>query len=199
MNSKTIRYLIIAILYLAVLYPLWVRISGVSWALDSTLLSNLFPLFGIIAFVIMWLHVVGSAFDVLLKKYIDFKKFVENTTIIVLISIILHPLLLLILVGFNFSDIFYYGEAKYIWLAIVGWILLISYDIGRALKKFDFIFKNWKKIEFFSTIGFLLTFFHSIGLGSDLQSGPLRILWIFYGVTAIIATIYNYGVKRFLK
>jgi hypothetical protein len=199
MNKRITGYLIYIVFSLAVLYPLWVRISSLDWALDITLLSNLFPLFGIIAFVIMWLHVVPAVFEPWLNKYIDFRQFVKTTTTIVLVSIILHPLLLLILLGFNLSDLFFYGESRYIWLAIVGWLLLITYDIGKALKRFDFFVTHWNKIVFISTIGFLLTFFHSMGLGSDLQIGPLRSLWIFYGVTAIVATIYTYGIKPFLK
>jgi hypothetical protein len=49
-----------------------------------------------------------------------------------------------------------------------------------------------------STIGFILTFFHSLEVGHELQSGILRNIWIFYGTTGIMATFYTYGIKKYL-
>ena len=181
---------------LAVLYPLWVVGRNINWSLSTSFVFTLFPLFGILAFTLLWLHVVSGVFEPWLRQYIDFYRFVQNTSLLIFISIILHPLLLLIPAGFNFNQVFTYGRF-YIWLAIIGWLLLITYDIGKLLKKkYNFFTKNWRKILLISNIGFLLTFFHSLSIGDDLQSGPLRTVWIFYGATAILATIYTYGIKR---
>ena len=179
---------------IAVLYPLLMRLSSVTWTSD-TILLNLFPFFGLLAFSLLWLHAISGVFEPWLRKQIDFNKFVHATSIIILISIISHPLLLLIQMGREFTQIFSGGI--YIWLGMVGWLLLLTYDIGKLLNKHDFFVRNWNKILVISTIGFLLTFFHSLNLGSNLQSGPLRVVWIFYGVTAILATIYTYGTKKF--
>lgn len=199
MNNKVTKYLILAFGYLAVLYPLWVRIESLQWGFDSTLLPNLFPLFGLAAFSLLWLHSISGVFEPWLRKYINFDKYVHDTSILILICIIAHPLLLLISLGFNVSSVYAIYGVKYIWFAIIGWCLLITYDIGKALKRYDFFVKHWQTILLISTIGFLLTFFHSLNLGSNLQSGPLRIIWIFYGATAILSTIYTYGIKRVLK
>ena len=196
MNRVIIKCCIVIFAYLAVLYPLWVNIGNMAWSFDSSSVFNLFPMFGLAAFALLWLHAISGAFEPWLRKYIDFDRFVQVTSILIFISIIFHPLLLLTNVNFNFGPIFTYGKL-YIWLGIVGWLLLIIYDIGKVLKKYDFFTRNWNNILLISTIGFLLTFFHSLAIGSDLQSGPLRIIWIFYGVTAILATIYTYGIKRF--
>jgi len=199
MNKTITRYCIILFAYLAVLYPLWVRVKTLHWAFDGSLLQNLFPLFGLAAFSLLWLHSISGVFEEWLRKQFNFDQFVHVTSILILTSIILHPLLLLVILGFNLSNLFLYYGTGYILLAIVGWLLLITYDIGRALKKYDFFARNWNNILIISNIGFLLTFFHSLALGSDLQSGLIRIVWIFYGVTAILAVIYTYGVKRLLK
>ncbi len=199
MNKIIIRYCITIFACLAVLYPLSVNIGNMSWALDLSLIFNLFPLFGLLAFTLLWLHAVSGAFEPWLRKYINFDRFVQNTSILIFISIILHPLLLLIPVGFNFNQVFTYGE-KYIWLAIIGWLLLITYDIAKFLKsKYDFFVKNWTNILIISNIGFLMTFFHSLGVGDDLQSGLLRTVWIFYGLTAIVAIAYTYGIRKYRK
>ena len=181
---------------LAVLYPLWVVGNNTNWSLDSSFVLNLFPLFGILAFTLLWLHVISGVFEPWLRQYIDFDRFVQNTSLLIFVSIILHPLLLLIPVGFNFTLIFTYGKF-YIWLAIIGWLLLITYDIGKFLKKkYNFFVRNWTNILLISNVGFILTFFHSLSIGDNLQTGPLRIVWIFYGITAILGIIYTYGIKR---
>jgi|SRR3989344_433311 len=199
MSRAVIRSFLILFSLLAVCYPLWVRFSSINWALDSTLLPNLFPVFGLVTFTLLWLHAISGVFEPWLRRQIDFDRFVHITSIIILIGIILHPLLLLIQVGFNFGIIFLTYGAKYIWFAIVGWLLLITYDLGKYLNQYNFFVRHWNKILIISTLGFLLTFFHSLNLGSDLQSGPLRIVWIFYGVTAIMATIYTYGIRSWKK
>ncbi|MDP4001425.1 MAG: hypothetical protein Q8P69_00020 [bacterium] len=197
MNKTIIRYCITIFACLAVIYPISVNVGNMSWTLNSFLIFNLFPIFGLLAFTLLWLHAISGAFESWLRKYIDFDQFVQNTSILILVSIILHPLLLLIPVGFNFNQVFTYGE-KYIWLAIIGWFLLITYDIAKLLKgKYDFFVKNWTNILIISNIGFLITFFHSLGVGDDLQSGLLRTIWIFYGITAIVAIVYTYGIKKY--
>lgn len=196
MNKIIIKFFLISFSCLVVLYPLWVKLQSVTWALNSTLLPNLFPAFGLIAFTLLWLHAISGVFEPWLRKQINFDRFVHVTSLIILVSIILHPLLLIIQMGSGFAQLFYGG--KFIWLGIIGWLLLITYDIGKALNRYGFFVRHWNKILIVSTLGFLLIFFHSLNLGSDLQSGPLRIIWIFYGITAICATIYTYGIKRFL-
>lgn len=185
--------------YLAVLYPLWVWFSNSYRTLDpATITLTLFPAFGLIAFSLLWLHSISGVFEPWLRKNFNFDKFVHNTATLILICIILHPLLLLINVGFNFTRILGYG-AGYIRLGIIGWLLLIIYDITKPLKKYNFFARNWENILLISTIGFLLTFFHSLGVGGELAFGPLRNVWIFYGTTAVLATIYTYGIKRLAK
>ena len=197
LKKVAIKYFVAIFAYLAVLYPLWVTLKTIQWTPTASLMFSLFPAFGLLAFSLLWLHAISGVFEPWLRKNFDFDKFVNITATLILLCLILHPLLLLVSVGFNFASIFIYG-AGYIWLAIIGWLLLITYDIGKALKKkYAFFVKNWNKILLISTVGFLLTFFHSLALGHDLQSGSLRIVWIFYGTTGILATIYTYGIKRF--
>lgn len=201
MNSKKItHWAIISFGYLAVLYPLWVRAHTLQFAFDMTLLPNVFPLFGLAAFSMLWLHAISGVFEEWLRQHINFDRFVQITATLILWCIILHPLLLLFMLRFNTSDLFLAYGTTYITLGIIGWLLLITYDITKPLKKhYQFFAKNWTTVLIISNIGFLITFFHATALGSDLQSGPLRGLWYFYGITATLAILYTYGVKRFIK
>jgi uncharacterized membrane protein len=195
MNQKLIKYLVALFAYLAVLYPLWMAAKDLELAPGSSLLLSLFPLFGIAAFAMLWLHAISGVFEPWLRKHFDFDRFVNITSTLIFICIILHPLLLIISPMVTLSNLLLHG-GLYIWLGVIGWLLLLTYDAGKALKKYNFFARNWNKILLISTIGFLLIFFHSLQLGSDLQLNPMRSLWIFYGTTAILATIYTYGVKR---
>jgi hypothetical protein len=177
----------------AVVLPIGVHIRNVSE--NDSLLQILFPMFGLLAFTLLWLHAMSGVFEEWLREQFDFEAFVRWTSLVILISILLHPLLLLILVNFDLKTIF--GDGHWaVWLGLAGLILLLTYDVGKALKRYEFFTRNWNKILIVSNIGFILTFFHSFELGSDLQSGFMRGLWIFYGVTAIAAIIYTYGFKR---
>ncbi len=199
-NSRkniVIQYIITIFASLAVIYPLFVYLKTAEWALDSTFILTLFPIFGLIAFSILWLHSLSGVFETWLRKYINFDRYVHITASIVLICIISHPLLYIIAAKFSISTIFY-GQALYIWLGIIGWLLLITYDIGKSLKNRNFFARNWTNILFLSNIGFIIIFFHSIYIGDDLQVNPLRMIWIFYGITAIISIAYTYVIKRFL-
>ena len=177
---------------------MWIGVSGRYWTLGPELLSNIFPLLGILAFTLLWLHSISGVFESWLRKYFDFDQFIYTTSTLIFISFVLHPFLLLIYSDFSFTRVFSYADMRYLWLGVIGFLLLITYDIGKFLKNHNFFVRNWDKILVISTIGFLLTFFHSLVIGSDLQSGTLRIVWIFYGITAILSTIYTYGIKKFL-
>jgi hypothetical protein len=177
-----------------VAYPIWTSAGRLTWSREF-ILPNLFPIFGLLAFGLLWLHVVGAAFEPWLKKYINFNNFIESTSTLILINMILHPLLVLYLADWNIGLIL---SSWYVRLGLVGLGLLLTYDVGRWLNNHDFFIKHWNKILFISTLGFLLIFIHSIKVGSDLQSGTLRVVWIFYGVTAFLATIWNYGIKRYV-
>lgn len=195
-RHKLIKWGIIIFSTLVVVYPLWNITSQLSWSWSETIIANLFPLFGISAFTILWLHIVGPALRPWLDKYVDFQRFLDVTEPYVLVSMLMHPLLLLVIMNFDVKAILAGGP--YIFFGIIGLTLLLTFDIGKAFKKRNFVERHWNKILLLSTIGFLLIFFHSIMLGSHLQEGPLRILWLFFGTTAISAAIWNYMVKRFL-
>lgn len=197
MSKTVIRNLIILFASLAVLLPLWLRFHNLSWSAGS-LLANLFPFFGLAAFSILWLHIAGAGIESWLNRYIDFQNFVEKTSIYILIFIILHPLLLFVDFGFSLAKLSSSYDLLYIRLGVLGLLLLLVYDLGRIFRNKQVFIKHWNKVLLISSIGFWLIFFHSLNLGSDLQSGPLRAIWIFYGSTATLSTIYVCGIKRFL-
>ncbi len=200
-NNKVIKYGIIAFGWLVVLYPLWVRWQNVYWGGHDlvSLSSALFPFLGLAAAGMLWLHSVSGVFEPWLRQYINFDRFVGITARLIFICFALHPVLLWASVDFSISNIFLYYGLTYIWVGIVAWILLVTYDIIKPFKKHDVVAKHWTKVLVVSNIGFLLTFLHSLNLGSNLQTGPLRMVWMLYGITATLAIVYTYAVIPFLK
>ncbi len=196
--NKFPKYFIIAFGWLAVCYPLWVRAQHLQWQMEITNISlNIFPLLGLAAVSMLWLHSISGVFEPWLRQHINFDRFVNITAKLILLCFGLHPILLFAGVGYSVSNIFFYYGTLYIWLGIISWLLLIVYDITKPFKQQGFFAKHWQKVLITSNLGFLLSFFHSLNLGSDLQSPPLRIIWIFYGITGALAIIYTYGTKRF--
>ncbi len=200
-KQKSIPLLVILITFLAVGYPVWYVAMNTTWAFDHTLLDNLYPFFGLIAMSLLWVHSIIGSIEPWLRKYIDFDWFVNITATVILISIILHPLLLFIEFNFNLVQIFPLPELEYLLIGLIAWLLLIIYDVGKLLKKlhFSFFARHWNAILIISNIGFLLAFFHALALKDDLQSEPLRTLWIFFGVTAFLSITYTYVIRPFLK
>ena len=194
---KITKYIIWLVTAFAVVYPLWVRSQSVYWA-PSSFIATIFPFLGILAFTLLWTHSICGVFESWLQKYINMDLYVAITAKIILLCIILHPLLALVTVNFNLSNLYLAYGFLFIELGAIGWTLLIIYDVAKPFLKYEAVKKQWNNILTISTVGFIIIFFHSLFIGSDLQTGFLRTLWIFYGVTGILATVYTYGIKRFL-
>jgi len=183
---------------LAVFYPLSVWYSGVDLTFDSIVLFDIFPALGLVGFSVMWLHVVGGPFKSQLEKLVDFEQYVFYTSVVVFISLILHPTLLILALALNGGSFYDYtpeGKEYLIDIAIIAWVIFITYDILRVLKNRGVFIKHWEVIRLISTLGFFLVLVHSLGVGRDLQGGPLRVVWMFYGFTAGVAAFYSYVYK----
>ncbi len=198
MKKLITKYSIYAFIWLTILYPLFIAGQNSGWQAQEGWATFLFPFFGLLMVSLLWLHAMSGSFEEWLRQYINFDLFVEITAKIILACLVLHPLLALASFSFNLGDLYDYYGKLFIWAGIISWILLISYDIFKPFKQG--IFKNhWNKILIISNIGFIISFYHAINLGSDLQSGSLKYLWAFFGTTAILSIIYTYAIKPWIK
>lgn len=200
-RRKIFRILIFFTALSAVLFPLFVWFRGANLAGNPAVLLEIFPAFGLLAFATMWLHIVGAPFRTRLEKYFDFGKFVSISSKVVLVSLILHPLLAFVALRLADSPIGVLelagpGNSYLIWIAILAWVIFIGYDIAKPFKNRDFFVRHWSVVRLASTLAFFLVLVHSLGLGRDLQIGPLRYVWIFYGLTAAAATVLTYFFKK---
>lgn len=157
---------------------------------------KLFPIFGLLAFSLMWSHYIVSV----IRQYLKIDKSVvllyfNVTSWIVLIAIALHPSLLIYQLyrdGLGLPPGSY--EMVYGWVTLLGtgsWFVFIAYEFRRKFGQK----KWWKYIEYLGDLAMLTIFYHGLHLGTQLHIEWFRWIWYFYGVTLVGALSYIYAKK----
>lgn len=155
----------------------------------------IFPLFGLLAFSLLWcLYTVGAA-----SKYFEvadgtFSRYYQITGYAILAAIVAHPTLLVVQLyrdGFGLPPGSYsaYVAQGMEWVALLGTASLfvfLLYELHRWFEKRGW----WKWIVYLNDLAMLAILYHSLTLGSDLQTTWLRYLWFFYGVMLVIYLVY---------
>lgn len=175
--------------------------QGNHWQLASLSTYQLFPLFGLLAFSLMWSHYIAAALRHLFKiERAALKTYFEVTSLAVLAAILLHPGLLawqLWRDGLGLppgSELRYVTPdyKAYIIIAMVSLLVFLTYEFRRAFHNRPW----WRFVQYASDGAMILILLHSLKLGSQLQTGWLKPIWYFYGATFLCAISYSYY-KRF--
>lgn len=166
-----------------------------SWRVESS--YQLFPLFGLLAFSLMWSHYVAAALRLHFKlDRAVLKTYFETTSLGVLAAILLHPGLLAYQLwrdGLGLppgSELNYLGPDMmiYILIAMISLVVFLAYEFRRIYGQKPW----WKYVQYASDAAILLILLHSLKLGSQLQTGWLRTVWYFYGLSLAAALSYIY-------
>jgi hypothetical protein len=191
MRAFVIRLCLGSFALAVVAYPLSVWYANVMIAWNAQLLGALFPAFGLAAFSIMYLHIIGRPFAQMLEKYVPFRLFESASSTAVLALIILHPLVRTVYYLMQgFSLLPPVDLIVPIGLGVVGFCMLLTYDMGRLLYRNRWVAGHTVAIDVVSTLGFYVIAVHALSLGSDLQVGTLRTVWLAYSATAAGASLY---------
>lgn len=176
--------------------------QGIDWQFSTITAYSLFPLFGLLAFSLMWTHYIVGA---LRRKMAVDKSVVKDyfaiTGWVVLLLICLHPGLLWFQLwrdGFGFPPSSYlnnYVAPTLKWAAMLGTASLLMF-LAFEFKRWFSKKKWWVVIEYANVAAMFAILVHGLKLGTNLQTGPLRGVWIFYGVTLVISLVYIYGGKH---
>ncbi len=159
---------------------------------------SLFPVFGLLAFSLMWTHYIIGAF----RRYSDvpfsaLKQYFKITGVVVLACILLHPVLLIFQLwrdGFGLPPNSYLehyvapGGKLAVLLGSMSLIILLLFELKRWYGKKPW----WKFVEYAQIVAMLVMFYHALTLGGALQIGWYHTLWLFYGVTFFIAISYGF-------
>lgn len=175
--------------------------QGNAWQLTHLSTYQFFPLFGLLAFSLMWSHYIVSA----VRQATGIKKeilhaYIEVTSIAVLIALFLHPGLLIYQLwrdGFGLppeSFLRHYVAPGLGWVALLGtvsWFVFIAYEFRRKFSQHSW----WQYVTYLVDAAMLAIFYHALRLGSQTHMGWFRMVWWFYGVSLIAALAYSYTKK----
>lgn len=174
--------------------------QGNNWQLAGLSTYQLFPLFGLLAFSLMWGHYVAAA----LRLYFNLdravlKTYFETTSLAVLAAILLHPGLLAYQLwrdGLGLppgSELRYVSSdtSVYVLIAMISLLIFLAFELRRKFDQKSW----WKYIQYGSDVAILLIVLHSFKLGSQLQTGWFRVVWYFYFATLVASLGYIYFYK----
>jgi len=159
-------------------------------------LYDLFPVFGLIAFGLMWTHFVYGA----LRRYFKAEKPTQYTygTVssgIVLAMVILHPALLwfsLWLDGFGLPPQSYLTAYSSQLLAVLCGSVSLGIFLAYELKRFFGDKQWWKYVVYLQAVGMIAIFYHALELGGELDVAWFRMLWWLYFVSFGVSVVYSY-------
>lgn len=173
------------------------------WDIAGLSTYQLFPLFGLLAFSLMWSHYIVAVAR--LYSAIDSsvtKPYFEATSFVVLVAILLHPGLLAWQLWRDGAGLPPASELEYVVPALRGlvvlgmtaWLVFLAYELRRWLKTKAW----WKYVQYLNDLAMLAIYYHGLKLGSHLGGGWFRGVWLFYGLSFIVALIFIYS-RRFAR
>jgi hypothetical protein len=170
--------------------------SSFSWQPRGLSAYQLFPVLGLLAFSIMWSHYLVGELDRVFRARIDRGNFFRNTGYVVLAAILLHPGILIyqrLRDGYGLPPGSYesYVAPGMAWLTILGSISLLAF-LAYELHRFYASRAWWKYVVAAGDAAMLGIFLHGLRLGSLLQAGWYREVWLFYGLTLLIVVARKY-------
>ncbi len=172
--------------------------QGLRWHIVGVSTYKLFPIFGLLAFSLMWAHYVISV--VRRHHHIDrdvTAQYFHITSLLVLLFICLHPGLLIFQLwrdGFGLPPGSYlhgFIAPRLEWAALLGttsFFVFLAYELHRWFSDRSW----WRFIRYGSDAAMLAILVHSLALGSNLRRGWFRYIWLFYGLIYLACLGYIY-------
>jgi hypothetical protein len=161
-----------------------------SWHIFPLNTYALFPLLGLVAFSLMWTHyVVGFVREVMHEDRNSVKVFYRTTGYAVLVLICLHPGLLIyqrFRDGFGLPPKSYetYVAPSMAWITLLGTVSLLVF-LAFELRRFYGERPWWHFVTEAGDFAMLAIAYHGLRLGSQLQQGWFKAVWLFYAVVLL--------------
>lgn len=170
------------------------------WHFSGLSLYQVFPIFGLLAFSIMWSQYMVAAIKDVLGFGSEFiRSYFTYTSFLVLLAILLHPG---ILVAQRYKDGYGLPPGSYEsyvapmqkWIVILGSVSLLMF-LAYELKHWFDTKSWWKYIVLLNDIAIVAIFYHGLRLGQELQGRWYQGVWYVYGVLLLSALAYKYYLK----
>lgn len=200
MNVQQLKLTAWALSVLAVVLAVVAWGQGFAWQFGGLSLYQIFPLFGLVGFSLMWSHYIAGALRVYFKLPSGvLGSYFPVTSGIVLFAIIFHPSLLAYQLwrdglGLPPSSELHYLSSDvtlYIVIAMFALAIFLAYELHRFYGKRSW----WKYVQYASDVAMWLIFVHALKVGQQLQTGWFRFVWFIYGISLLAALIYTYKDK----
>lgn len=151
--------------------------------------------FALVAIVILAMQaVLAGRFKSICEHYgLDMVlRFHRSMAILAVLLLIAHPILLALSAG-SWNLITSPDLPWYIWFGKIGLLLLVIVGITSIWQKRLLDFEVWRKIHNVAPAILVLVFVHSWMVGDDLQSAPMRVLWIvLFGAAAVAYSLHKF-------
>ena len=172
--------------------------QNLNWDLSDLSVYHWFPLFGLMAFSVMWVHYAVDFAQRFIIIEPD-RLYLPVTRYIVLFSILMHPGLLALGLwqsgaGLPPQSFYGYVGTSMKWVIVIGmtaWLSFMGFELHRWFRD-----KPWFKwILAANSAAMLLIVVHAIYLARP--EGWFRVLWYFYGASLIVFLAKEYYDYRF--
>jgi hypothetical protein len=170
------------------------------WHIIGSSTYLLFPIFGLVAFSLLWSQYISSA----TRQYFKLDRaalasYFKVNGYLVLAAILLHPGLLIWQLwrdggGFPPGSYLHYVLPGLKFAVILGTInltILLLFETRRVFAKYPW----WQYFRCIVDLVMFSVFYHALRLGTQLHTGWYRKVWYFYGLTLLIALIYTYKIR----
>ncbi len=161
--------------------------QGLSWQISNASLYSLFPLFGLVAFSVMWAHYAVDFIDRFVKIKIT-DAYLNVTRFIVLFALLMHPGLLAFAqwrVGAGWPPLswLHFVEPGLVWAVIVGivaWLSFLAFELHWWFRQ-----KPWFKwIVLANSLAMIAVVVHVLFVAAPY--GWFLYYWYFLGVSMLI-------------
>ena len=156
---------------------------------------RLFPLFGLLAFTMVWYQVLlGSNGWWLYRRAPVLLRFHRTHGIIAFSFAVLHPVLLIAAVGLTafLQKSFVPAELRiYATIGTIQLVLLTIAVLVALVRRMPWLRRHWKKFHILNYVVFILIWIHSWFLGTDVQTTWLRFLWVFFALAVFVSTVFR--------
>lgn len=166
------------------------------WHFANLTTYQLFPLFGLLAYSIMWSHYMVGSVKRQVFTDIPLAAYFRLTGYAVLLAIVLHPGLLIYQLfrdghGLPPGSYEHFVAPGLAWVTLLGTVSLLCF-LAFELHRWYGRRSWWKYVIAAGDVAMILIFYHSLRLGTQLMHGWYHGVWIVYGTSLLIVIGYKY-------
>lgn len=165
--------------------------------IEQLSIYDVFPVFGILAFSLMWVHyMLGVAVRHTGFDRTKLKPYMTTTSLAVLFALLLHPGLLTFQMwrdGLGLPVNYVAPSlALFVILGQIAFVMFIAYEFHRLYEGRSW----WHYVERASDVAMILVLIHGFRLSQALYPDWFILLWIFYGITFLLALVHSTAYRR---